>query len=178
MQNQTRRMVYMAFLVAISIVLTRLFSLRIPIGGVEGIRIGLGGLPLIFAGIAFGPLYGGIVGALSDLTGYFINPIGGYVPHFTLTAFLTGFIPGSIVHFLFKKADKYWMILVAIIIGEISTSVVLVPFFLQSLFGIPLATTVIPNMIAVVIQAPFYTYFIRFLLNFKPLKSITKTNFS
>lgn len=178
MQNRTRTMVYMAFLIALSIVLTRLFSLRIPIGGIEGIRIGLGALPMIFAGIAFGPVYGGIVGAVSDLIGFFINPLGGYVPHFTLTAFLTGFIPGAVIHFMVKSTNKYWPILGAIIIGEVSTSVILVPFFLQRLFGIPLATTVIPNMVAVAIQAPFYTYFIRFLINFKPLESITKSKFS
>ncbi|MFP4017550.1 MAG: folate family ECF transporter S component, partial [Halanaerobiales bacterium] len=102
MDNSTRRMVYLSFLIALSIILTRVFSLRIAIGGVEGIRIGFGALPIILASVLFGPLAGGIVGAVSDVLGFFINPMGAYMPHFTLTAFLTGFIPGFIVYYIFR----------------------------------------------------------------------------
>ena len=87
MNTKTRTLVYMAFLVALNIVLSRLLSMRISIGGVEGIRIGLGGLPIILAGIGLGPWQGGIVGAVADIIGYMINPMGAYAPHFTLSAF-------------------------------------------------------------------------------------------
>ncbi|HQD42138.1 MAG TPA: folate family ECF transporter S component, partial [Bacillota bacterium] len=84
MKFTTKQLVFMALLISVSVILSRIASLRIAFAGVEGIRIGFGDLPVILAGMTFGPLSGGIVGALSDLTGYFINPMGAYMPHFTL----------------------------------------------------------------------------------------------
>ena len=102
--DTTKRLARLSFLIALSIILTRFLSLRIAIGGVGGIRIGFGVLPIILAGIGFGPLAGGIVGAISDIVGYFINPIGTYMLHFTLTSFLTGFIPGFLIYI--SKGNK------------------------------------------------------------------------
>jgi len=77
MKISTKKIAYLSFLTALTIILTRILSIRIPIAGVEGVRIGFGSLPIIFAGIAFGPIAGGIVGALGDLLGYFINTLFG-----------------------------------------------------------------------------------------------------
>src|SRR5690554_2576115 len=107
MFKQTRTLVYLAFLIALNIVLSRILSMRISIGGVEGIRIGLGGLPIILAGIGLGPWHGGTVGAAADIIGYMINPMGGYAPHFTLSAFLTGFIPGAVTRYVFKNQNRF-----------------------------------------------------------------------
>ena len=41
----------MGLFIALSVILTRIASLRIAIGSVEGIRIGLGKLPIILGGI-------------------------------------------------------------------------------------------------------------------------------
>ncbi|MBU4228094.1 folate family ECF transporter S component, partial [bacterium] len=90
MKISSHKIATMGLLIALSIILTRIASLRIAIGGVEGIRIGLGGLPIILGGVLFGPLSGGLIGAISDVIGYFINPMGAYMPHFTLTSALTG----------------------------------------------------------------------------------------
>ena len=57
--KQTRTLVYLAVLAALSIVFGRILSVRV-VSGIEGIRIGLGGLPIILAGFAFGPWYGGL----------------------------------------------------------------------------------------------------------------------
>ena len=170
----TRKLAYMALLTALSIILTRILSLRIAIGGVEGIRIGFGGLPVIFAGIVFGPLAGGIVGAISDVMGYVINPMGAYMPHFTLTSFLTGFIPGLIVYYLAQEKKTLWILALAIGVGQIISSIILVPIFLQNLFGVPLEATVIPRLIGQAINIPLYAYFIRLLLNYEPFSLIDK----
>jgi len=47
MKISSHKITNMSFLIALSIILTRFASLRIAIGGVEGIRIGLGKLPII-----------------------------------------------------------------------------------------------------------------------------------
>lgn len=166
----TKKLVYMSFLIALSIILTRILSIRIAIGGVEGIRIGFGGLPIIFTGIIFGPLAGGTVGAVADVVGYIINPMGAYMPHFTFSAFLTGFIPGAIVFYIFREKRNIWIFLLAVGIGQTISSVILVPVFLNSLFGIPFEASVIPRIITQAINIPLYSYLIKLLLDYKVLK--------
>jgi len=166
MFKQTRTLVYMSFLTALSIVLSRMLSFRFSIGGIEGIRIGLGGLPIIYAGMVFGPMYGGIVGAVADIVGFLLNPMGSYAPHFTLTAFLTGYIPGAVMHYLFTNRNRYWMRVVAILLGQGITDILLVPLFLNHLFKIPLTATAITKTVAVLIETPFYAYFIGVIQEF------------
>jgi riboflavin transporter len=174
----TRKLVYMSFLISLSIVLTRILSLRIPIFGVEGIRIGFGGLPIIFASVIFGPMTGGIVGAVSDLIGYFINPIGAYMPHFTLTAFLTGFVPGFFIFYVFREKRNYITLLVSIAIGQTISSIILVPYFIHILFGAPLKAILVPRLIGEPINIVIYAYLVKILLNYnllKPAKEIKVT---
>jgi len=164
--TNTKKLARLSFLIALSIILTRILSLRIAIGGVEGIRIGFGALPVIFAGIAFGPLAGGIVGAISDIVGYFINPMGAYMPHFTFTVFLTGFIPGILMRIIGGNKGSYWQLLVAIAAGQIVSSVILVPIFLQMLFGVPFEVTILPKVISQAIMIPVYAYMCRVLFSY------------
>ncbi|ADQ15379.1 folate family ECF transporter S component [Halanaerobium hydrogeniformans] len=165
MNFSTKRISQLSFLIALTIIFTRVFSIRIPVAGVEGVRVGFGALPIIFAGIAFGPLAGGIVGGLGDLLGYFINPLGAYMPHFTLTSFLTGFIPGLIVFYVLKRCRSLTVIFTAISIGQLITSIILVPYFINTLFGVPFAVLMPPRLISQLINIPLYTYFIMVVLN-------------
>lgn len=82
MKISTRKLVFLSLLTALGIVLTRFLSLRLPSFGVEGIRIGIGSLQMIFAGMVFGPIAGGLVGAVTDVVGFWISPMGAYMPHF------------------------------------------------------------------------------------------------
>ena len=155
----------MGLLIALSVVLTRIASLRIAIGGVEGIRIGLGRLPIILGGIMFGPLAGGLIGAFSDLLGYFINPIGAYMPHFTLTSALTGIIPAIILILMRKKDEPNVFDLgIAITTGQVITSIILIPYFLNILFGLPWEVLIPPRIVAEPIQIFIYTYTINVIL--------------
>lgn len=158
-----KKLVYSSFLIALSIILTRLLSLRFAIGGVEGIRIGFGSLPIIFGGIMLGPLAGGIIGAISDILGYFINPIGAYMPHFTLTSFLTGFLPGLLIYYVFNKNISYFSLFIAIAAGQIISSVILVPLFLDILFGVPFKVSILPKIIGEAVNITVYTYFIKLM---------------
>lgn len=171
----TRKLVYLAFLIALTIVLTRMLSLRIAIGGVEGIRIGFGDLPIILAGIAFGPLAGGIVGALSDVLGFLISPMGAYMPHFTLTTFLTGFIPGMLSVYVLKDCQKFWSLLIAVMIGQVISDLILVPIFLNNLFGIPFQAAIIPRIIGQVIHIPIFAYLVKILLGYQLFGDEVKT---
>ncbi len=164
MKFTTRQLVLMALLISITVILTRIASLRIAFAGVEGIRIGLGDLPIILAGMAFGPVSGGIVGAISDITGFYINPMGYYMPHFTLVRALNGIIPG-IMFMLSDKGYKRtlyigWTVFVTLFI----TSILLTPYFLQLTFNMPIAVTIVPRIIALVVYTLTFPFIIHALL--------------
>ena len=92
---RTSIIVKAGFLATVSIVLTRFFSLMLLLGGLPALRVGFGSIPLIMAGMMFGPVVGGITGVVADIVGYMINPMGGtFFPGFTLTAALYGVISG------------------------------------------------------------------------------------
>ena len=172
----TKKLVYISLLVGLSIILTRVLSIRIPMGNVEGVRIGFGGFPIIFGGIILGPVAGGIIGAIADLIGFFINPMGAYMPHFTLTSALTGIIPGFLFFYVFKKQYKIFYLILCVAVGQIITSVLLVPYLISVLFGAPFKVLFIPRAITQAIQIPIYAVMIKLIenrglnLNFDHLK--------
>ena len=175
MKISSRVITNIGLLIALSIILTRIASIRIAIGGIEGIRIGFGGLPIILGGIIFGPLAGGIIGGVADLLGYIINPIGAYMPHFTLTSALTGIIPALFLKISRKDKLKILNLIMAIALGQIITSVLLVPYFLNMLFGISWRVIIIPRLVSVPINIVIYSLLIRLILiryyNISPLSS-------
>ncbi|NLJ99077.1 MAG: folate family ECF transporter S component [Tissierellia bacterium] len=166
----TRNIAYYGLLIALNVILTRIGSIRIGGGGVEFIRIGFGGYPIIFTGIVFGPLAGAIVGAVGDIIGYSINPLGPYMPHFTVVAALTGVLPGIIVLMFKDKKSKinFWKLLLAVAVGQVITSVFLTPYFMKTLFKIPMITTVPGRIITQAIQIPLYAYVTKVLLDRLP----------
>jgi ECF transporter S component (folate family) len=164
MKISSHKITTMGLLIALSIILTRVASLRIAIGGVEGIRIGLGKLPIILGGIIFGPLAGGMIGAFSDLLGYFINPMGAYMPHFTLTSALTGIIPATILILMKKNEPNIFDLGIAITAGQVITSIILIPYFLNILFGLPWTILIAPRLIAEPIHIFVYTLTISLIL--------------
>lgn len=94
-KSQLTILVSVALLVAINVILTRFLSINTTF-----LRIGFGFLPVAIAGIAFGPVWGLLCGAVGDVLGMMIFPSGEFFPGFTLTAILTGLVFGL---FLGKK---------------------------------------------------------------------------
>jgi len=164
--SKARQAAFTALFIAMSVVLTRFASLRIAIGGVEGVRVGFGSLPNIMAGILLGPLYGAISGALADVIGCFLSPMGGYMPHFTLTAGLTGALPGLVL-LVFRKTglagrlSEWFELILAVGIGVTVVSWGLTPYFLNTLFGLPRAAIMPPRIVAAIIEIPAYSVIIK-----------------
>lgn len=98
----TKTLVRAALLTALSIVFTRYLTITIPVNK----KIGLGQLPLMIAGILYGPRVGGISGFVCDMVGFFMNPDGLFFPGYTLSAFLEGFLPGLVAFVFFKRDLK------------------------------------------------------------------------
>jgi ECF transporter S component (folate family) len=164
--SKARRAAFTALFIAMSVVLTRFASLRIAIAGVEGIRIGLGSLPNIMAGMLMGPLYGGISGAAADVIGFMLSPMGGYMPHFTLTSALMGALPGLIMA-AFRKSGaanrlpEGYQIAASVTVGMLVVSWGLTPYFLHTLFGLPWAAMMPPRIVAALIEIPAYSFIIK-----------------
>lgn len=141
------KITYMALFIAIGVIIN---SVRIG-------DISFGGLPIIFSGFILGPIGGFLVGGATDLLAFLVRPSASeFNLLFTFTSALTGLIPIMVVSLLGDEYPKYkfWKILVGIFVGQILTSVVLVPIFQTMLYA----------------QNSFWVYFMKALV--KQLLSI------
>ena len=143
----TRTLTTLAMLIAIEVILSRFLSIN-----AWNIKIGFGFVPVVIAAILYGPLAGGLVGALSDFIGAVLFPIGTYFPGFTLTSFLMGLVFGL---FLYKKQG--WLPgLAAVGINQFILGLFLNTFWISVLYGSPyvplLATRVFQSILLSVVQ--------------------------
>lgn len=164
MQFSARQAANVGLLTAISIVLTRIFGLGIPILGFVGLRITLGEVPLILAGILFGPWAGLFAGFASDLIGYLINPFGGpFFPGFAISAALTGFLPGLLLHRR-RRELNLWQVGAAVLVTDLIAGVFLNTLWLTILYGTGFFILLPTRLISRVVTLPVYTISV-FLIN-------------
>lgn len=167
----TNTMVKSAFLAAVSIVLTRFFSIMI----LPSIRLGLGGVPIFISGILFGPIVGGITGLAADLLGMLINPMGGaFHPGFTFSAFLGGAIPGLFGIYYRKNLKDgnpitFPRVLIAGATLGITTGLVLNTLWLTQLLGKGFLILLPARVVSTVVNVP-----IRSIIIFNILKYFKK----
>ena len=100
MLGNLRVLVAAALLAAMSLILGKFLQIPNPVSNI--FRISLENLPVILAGVCFGPWVGGMVGAVADLVGcmlygYAINPV------ITLGAASAGLVSGLVSHYLVKR---------------------------------------------------------------------------
>lgn len=109
MSKNTKRITFLAAFTALA-TLANIFV--IPLNG-GGNYISLLYIPCFFAGIFLGPLCGFAVGALSDVIGMLINPLGPWLPLITLASGLLGFIPGVVFKYV-KIKSKTLKLLISV----------------------------------------------------------------
>jgi len=130
--------------------------------------ISFGGFPIILGGIVLGPVAGGVIGAIGDVLSFIVRPSSGgpFMPHFTLTSALTGVIPGIMVRLLKVDFERpsLWKVLVSIFLGQTITSVIMVPYFRNILFGHPLWLTMGRAASRQLFNIPLYSVVITILL--------------
>lgn len=127
--SKTRGLTYSALLIALSVVATRWLSIQTPI-----VRIGFGGIPILLAGLFLGPVWGFACGALADLVGFFMNPVGAYFPGFTLSAGLVGLIVPLILGKR-RLISSYGRLLSAVAVSQLITSLLLDTYWLTIILG-------------------------------------------
>lgn len=122
-QERTRRLIYLALLIAMNIVFVRLLSVQTPVT-----RLDFGFIPIFLAGSLFGPVWGGIAGGAADILGMLVNSKGmAYFFPWTINAVLHGVIYGL---FLYQK-EKTWLRVIACVLLQ----GVLVNLLLGSIWG-------------------------------------------
>ena len=150
-------------LIALNIILTRYFNYMVYIGGIQTVRLSFGEIPLMLSGMILGPVYGAFTGAVADLVGYPFNPQGAYFPGFTLTAAVSGFIPGLMGKWN-KKPLSWQSLSLAVSITTIVTSL-MNTLWLKILCGEAFAVLLPPRILAALILIPIYVLVIKVLLN-------------
>ncbi len=144
-----------ALLVALDIILTRFLAIN-----TQFLRISLGMIPVAIAGMAFGPLWGGLVGAIGDILGMLIFPSGAYFPGFTLTAALTGIVYAI---FVYKKEAKLLHIALASAIVCIGLNLLLDTLWLNIMYGSGFLAILPARAVKCIINIPVYTIILHLL---------------
>lgn len=165
----TLHLVQAAFLVAISIAMTRFLYFFIPVLGVQGIRISFGEIPLMIGGLLFGPIIGGISGLAADIIGVMINPQGVFHPGFTLSSMLWGIIPGILGIYFKNTGDKSNPFTVQRIVLTVSICMVVISLglntlWLSTLYGKGFMVLLPARIITVLISVPINSFIIKSLI--------------
>jgi ECF transporter S component (folate family) len=127
----TKSLVLASLFVGINIILTRLGAIMLFNNTV---RLSFGNIPLVLSGLVLGPIPGFLTGAVSDLLGFLINSHGGaYHPGFTISAGLTGAVPGIIM--MFRERARLFEIVSSNIIIYLFVSGALNTLWLTQLMG-------------------------------------------
>ncbi|HVI42377.1 MAG TPA: folate family ECF transporter S component [Anaerovoracaceae bacterium] len=159
----TKNILLLALFAAISIILTRFLSFYLPIVAVNTVRISLGNIPIVLAGLLLGPIAGAATGIVADVVGTTMFSPFGYFPGFTLSAALVGFLPG-ILKLHFKNLDKYSNILIIVFITELITSIGLNTLWVSMMTNVSFIVLMIPRAGITLIMMLLYSWIIYILL--------------
>ena len=118
-----------ALLTALSVVLARLLTV-IPS---EVSRFSLEAVPILLAGLLFGPLPGGAVGFAADLIGCLFSPYG-YNPIFCLPPILYGLWAGLVRRYVWEK-PTVWRVALAVFPAVLCGSVLWQSMALALVYG-------------------------------------------
>jgi ECF transporter S component (folate family) len=98
-------------------------------------RVTFENMPILLAGIMFGPVVGGVVGAATDVISYFLSgqayPINIIV---TFGATMIGVVSGAFSHFVFRKKG-YIRIILPSVLAHIVGSMIIKPIGLFTFYS-------------------------------------------
>lgn len=154
MKKNIKALTTAAMLTAMSVIIGIICKNFLNFGG--GLfRITFENLPIILTGILYGPIFGGAVGAATDLISYFLSAQI-YPPNLivTLGATMVGVISGLFAKFIVKKRG-YAQIIISGAVAHIVGSMIIKPIGLFQfyqwavLFRIPLYLIIAPIEIVI-----------------------------
>jgi dihydrofolate synthase/folylpolyglutamate synthase len=132
-KTTTKKLVFLALLAALQVV----FSKFLMVQATPSVRFSMDSVPILLAGLWFGPLYGAFVGLLGDALGTILFPTAGaWYPPLTLAYLLIGCTAGFLRGFV-QKSEKLWRIAVLAAVSELIGSLLWKTLALSWLIGIP-----------------------------------------
>ena len=126
--KNTKNIAIVGMLIAIAVLLG--FFATIQIG--EFIKIGFSFIPNELTAMLFGPFVAGIMAGISDILKFTIKSTGNFIPGFTISSILSGFIYGFI---LYKNPISLKRIIFAKLITTIFINTILNTYWLTIFYG-------------------------------------------
>ena len=121
-QITTKTLAYCAMLAALQIVLARFVSI-VPM---RDMRISIEAIPLLLAGLLFGPLPGAMVGFASDFVGCFMSPYP-FNPIFCIVPIVYG-LTGGVMRYWVSEKTSFLRVFTAYLFPVIVGSVIFQSF--------------------------------------------------
>ena len=166
----TETVVITGFMIALSVVLSKLVSINISF-----LRIGFGFLPIAVLAILYGPAVAAIGYGVADLLGAWLFPTGTFFPGFTVSAVLTGLIFGFV---LYNKEVTIKRALIASALVCLVVNLLLNTFWLTFILGkgftVLLASRAVKEIVAIPVMALLIVAVDRYVL--RHVKAGTVTN--
>ena len=159
-------LVISAFLAAISIVCGKYLAIR----GGDVMRFSFENMPILMAGMLFGPIVGAVVGVVADLigcvmVGYTINPV------VTAGAAVIGFVGGFVYHILdkIKRCPNGLKISLSVGTAHLIGSVVIKTVGLAAFYDMPLVVLMLWRLLNYLIVGVLEALILWYLLKNKAL---------
>lgn len=156
----TETVVITGFMIALSVVLSKLVSINISF-----LRIGFGFLPIAVLAILYGPAVAAIGYGVADLLGAWLFPTGTFFPGFTVSAVLTGLIFGFV---LYNKEVTIKRALIASALVCLGVNLLLNTYWLTFLLGkgfkVLLASRAVKEIVAIPVMTLLITVTDRYVL--------------
>lgn len=165
-KNTLKITIALSMLTALSIILGKYLAIR----GGDIMRFSLENMPLILAGMAFGPWAGALVGAVADIVGclmvgYTINPL------VTLGAATIGLISGLVPSLLRKSKLKGWLVTaLTVALAHVIGSIIIKTAGLAAYYTIPFGILILWRLLNYLIVGVLDGIIVHILLNNKGVK--------
>lgn len=166
-QLSTQTINRMGVLLALMILLSYVPSLNF--GNV--IQIGFGFIGSVFAGVLFGPVYGGILAMGNDLLTYFLNGSGFFFPGFTLSAGLGAAIYGL---FLWRQPMSLKRIALAVLCVTLFVNLGLNSLWVKIMYDRAWSALMVGRLVKNMISFPINTGMIYLITNQPTVNQLIK----
>lgn len=127
-----KKLSVMGMFLALTLILSMFFTIRIG----SGIKISTKFLPLAIASMLFGPFYGGLIGALSDILSYLVNPVSFFLPQITFVNLLYGVTYGIFLRNVSASKKGYICAVLCVLFQIIFLNMLLSSYFLMPVMGL------------------------------------------
>ncbi len=143
----TKDLARLGMLIAITVILGMFFTIR----PTPALKIPTKFISVSISAMLFGPVWGGIVGGLSDLISYALNPVAGaLLPQITVVEFLYGFTYGLFLKNVISSKNGYLKGFLCVVFQMVFLHALLTTYLLTPVFNMnfmPLFISRIPGFI-------------------------------